>query len=67
MNDDALSLFRDVVKRNPGRALFRYHLGAAQYQKHDFQAAKQSLQSALTLKSTKDEEAKIRELLAKIH
>jgi len=66
MNDDALTVFRDLVKRNPGRALFRYHLGAAQYQKHDFQAAKQNLQMALTLKPVKDDEAKIRELLAKI-
>ena len=66
MNDDALTVFRDLVKRNPGRALFRYHLGAAQYQKHDFQAAKQNLQMALTLKPAKDDEAKIRELLAKI-
>jgi tetratricopeptide (TPR) repeat protein len=66
MNDDALTVFRDLVKRNPGRALFRYHLGAAQYQKHDFQAAKQNLQMALTLKPAKDDDAKIRELLAKI-
>lgn len=66
MNDDALSVFRDLVKRNPNKALFRYHLGAAQYQKRDFQAAKQSLQMALSLKPAKDEEAKIRELLAKI-
>jgi tetratricopeptide (TPR) repeat protein len=66
MNDDALTVFRDLVKRNPGRALFRYHLGAAQYQKHDVQAAKQNLQMALTLKPAKDDEAKIRELLAKI-
>jgi tetratricopeptide (TPR) repeat protein len=66
MNDDALTVFKDLVKRNPGRALFRYHLGAAQYQKHDFQAAKQNLQMALTLKPAKDDEAKIRELLAKI-
>ncbi|MGD0581078.1 MAG: tetratricopeptide repeat protein, partial [Bryobacteraceae bacterium] len=66
LNDDALTIFRDLVKRNPNRALFRYHLGAAQYQKRDFQAAKQSLQMALSLKPGKDEEAKIRELLAKI-
>jgi len=66
MNDDALTVFKDLVKRDPAKALFRYHLGAAQYQKRDFQAAKQSLQMALSLKPAKGDEAKIRELLAKI-
>ena len=28
MTDDALTVFRDLVRRNPGKALFRYHLGA---------------------------------------
>ncbi len=66
MNDDAVTVFRDLVKRSPGKALFRYHLGVAQYQKHDFPAAKQSLQTALAQKPGKDEAAQIREVLAKI-
>jgi tetratricopeptide (TPR) repeat protein len=66
LNDDALSIFKDLVKRDPSRALFRYHLGAAQFQKRDYTAAKQSLQTALSLKPAKEDEVRIRELLAKI-
>ena len=67
LNDDALSIFKDLVKRNPANALFRYHLGAVQYKKGDIPAAKQSLQTALTLKPPKEEEVSIRALLATIH
>ena len=63
--DDALSIFKDLVKRNPQKALFRYHLGVALYNKHDVPGARQSLQMALSLKPDKEEEKEIRAWLVK--
>ncbi len=63
--DDALPIFKDLVKRNPQKALFRYHLGVALYNKRDVAGARQSLQMALSLKPDKEEEAEIRTWLAK--
>lgn len=64
--DNAMTIFKDLAKRNPSSAQYRYHLGMSQYLKGDLPAAKLSLQTALTLKPVKDDEPKIRELLAKI-
>jgi tetratricopeptide (TPR) repeat protein len=66
MADNALGIFKDLVKRNPTNAGFRYHLGYALYIKGDIPSAKQSLQAARGLKPNKEDDAHIRELLAKI-
>ena len=66
LSDNAIDIFKDLTKREPGRSTFHYHLGMAFYQKGDKYQAKQSLQSALRYKPDKAEESKIRELLAKI-
>ncbi len=65
--DNALGIFKDLAKRNPGNAEYRYHLGMAQFMKGDLPGAKQSLQTALLLKPVKDDEPKIKEMLAKLH
>jgi tetratricopeptide (TPR) repeat protein len=66
MNDNAISVFRELIKRQPKNPLYHYHLGYAQYQKGSKQDARQSLQTALSLKPGKEEEAQIRELLGKV-
>jgi tetratricopeptide (TPR) repeat protein len=64
--DNAMSIFKDLAKRHPESAQFRYHLGMSQALKGDVPAARQSLQAALTLKPAKEDEPKIREMLAKL-
>ena len=66
LNDNAISVFRDLVKRQPKNALYHYHLGYALYQKGNKQDARQSLQTALSLKPGKDDEALIRQLMGKV-
>jgi tetratricopeptide (TPR) repeat protein len=65
--DNALPIFKDLVKRNPNNSQYRYHLGMALYLKGDLPGAKQNLQAALALKPAKDDEPKINEMLAKLH
>jgi tetratricopeptide (TPR) repeat protein len=65
--DNALTIFKDLVKRNPTNAQYRYHLGMALFLKGDMPGAKQALQSALTLKPDVADEPKIKEMLAKLH
>jgi putative PEP-CTERM system TPR-repeat lipoprotein len=65
LSDNAIQIFRGLVNKQPKNATFHYHLGMALYQKGDKVKAKQSLQTALTFKPSADEEAKIKELLAK--
>jgi Flp pilus assembly protein TadD len=64
--DNALAVFKDLTKRYPTNAEYRYHLGMSQILKGDLPAARQSLQTALTLKPSKDDEPKIKETLAKL-
>lgn len=66
LTDNALTIFKELVEKNPGNATFQYHLGAALLQKGDKAGAKQRLQLALGLKPNKEDEARIRELLAKL-
>ncbi|MBI5084202.1 MAG: tetratricopeptide repeat protein [Acidobacteria bacterium] len=65
LSDNAISIFKDLATRQPKNPTYHYHLGAALLQKGNKPAARQSLQTALGLKPAKDEESKIRELLAK--
>ena len=66
LNDEAISVYRDLLKRSPKNATYHYHLGYALYQKGNKQDARQSLQTALSLKPTKDDEAQIRQLMGKV-
>lgn len=65
--DNALMIFKDLVKRNPTSAQYRYHLGMSLFLKGDLPGAKQALQAALTLKPQAGDEPKIREMLARLH
>lgn len=66
LSDNAVRIFRELTAKHRDNPTYHYHLGMALYQKGDRSAAKQSLQTALTLRPAKDEEVKIRELLGKL-
>lgn len=66
LSDNAISIFRELVDKHPDRATYQYHLAMAYFQKGDKIAAKKLLQAALTKSPSKDEEPKIRDLLAKV-
>ena len=66
LSDNAIDIFKGLVVKQPKNSTFHYHLAMALYQKGDKAKAKQSLQTALSLKPGKDEETKIRDLLAKV-
>jgi tetratricopeptide (TPR) repeat protein len=63
MPGSAVQIFRTLVKKNPDKATYHYHLGAALLLKGDKAAAKTELQVALQKSPSKQEEQKIRELL----
>lgn len=66
LSDNAISIFKDLVAKQPKNPLYHYHLGMALYQKGDRGGAKQSLQTALSLNPDKDSLGRIKELLSKI-
>lgn len=66
LSDSAIDIFKGLVVKQPKNSTFHYHLAMALYQKGDKAKAKQSLETALSLKPGKDEENKIRELMAKV-
>jgi tetratricopeptide (TPR) repeat protein len=66
LSDSAILVFQELVKNEPERATYRYHYAMALYQKGDKVSAKRELEAALRAKPQKDEEAKIRDLMAKL-
>jgi tetratricopeptide (TPR) repeat protein len=66
LSDEAIRVYNDLVAKQPNRSTFRYHLGMALYQKGDRVQAKKELQTALQNHPSKDEEAKIRDLMGKL-
>ena len=64
--DSAIGIFKDLVEKQPNRSTFHYHLAMAFFQKGDKIQAKRSLETALAKQPPKDEEGRIRELLARI-
>jgi tetratricopeptide (TPR) repeat protein len=66
LSDQAINIFLDLTKKDPNRALYHYHLAMAYYQKGDKSNAKKSAQIALTKTPPKNEESKIKDLLAKL-
>ncbi|MEX2264894.1 MAG: tetratricopeptide repeat protein [Bryobacteraceae bacterium] len=66
LSDSALEVFQDLVEKQPDRSTFRYHLGMAHLQKGDKVRAQKELQAALRANPPKEEEGKIKELIAKI-
>jgi tetratricopeptide (TPR) repeat protein len=65
LTDNAISLYVDLVKRQPNNPLYHFHLGMAQLQKGQRAAARQSLQTALQLRPSKQDEVRIRELIGR--
>jgi tetratricopeptide (TPR) repeat protein len=63
--DQAINIFNDIVRKEPERYIYHYHLAMAYYQKGDKLNAKKSAQAALTKAPPKQDEQRIRELLAK--
>lgn len=66
LSDNAVEVLRDLVNKDPKNATYRYHFGMALLQKGDKFNAKKELQTALQNKPSKEEEGKIKELIAKI-
>ena len=64
--DNAIEIFRNNVSKQPSNPTYRYHLAMALVQKGDKVRARQELQAALSSNPSKEVEANIRELIAKI-
>ncbi len=66
LSDDAVRIFRDLVKEKPANATYHYHLAMALFQKGDHPTARQECEAALKNSPSKDEQAKIKELMGKL-
>lgn len=66
LSDNAVEIFRDLVRKHPNNPTFHYHLGMALYQKGDRASARQALQTALRNKPSPEEASRIKELLARV-
>lgn len=66
MADNAVDAFRELVKKQPHAAIYRYHLGMALVQKGDKPAALREFQTALKDNPAKTERDKIEEQIQKI-
>ncbi len=64
--ESAIGIFSELVREEPGKSTYHYHLAMALAQKGDKVAAKKELEAALKDKPAKEEEQKIRELIAKV-
>jgi tetratricopeptide (TPR) repeat protein len=66
LSDEAVRLFRELVTKSPNNSTYRYHLAMALFQKGDRASAKDECQTALKNNPSKEEQSKIKELLAKL-
>lgn len=66
LTNDGVRMLRDLVGRNPHSVAFHLHLALALYQKGDRPWAKRELEAASRNKPDPQQQAKIKELLAKI-
>ncbi len=64
--DSAIGIFSELVRAEPGKSTYHYHLAMALAQKGDKIAAKKELEAALKEKPAKDEEQKIRALMLRM-
>jgi tetratricopeptide (TPR) repeat protein len=63
LSQEAIRLFTDLVKKYPTNPIYRLHYAMALKQKGDLPAARRELEAALRNGPSKDEAAKIQELL----
>lgn len=66
MNDSAIDIFTDLVRKQPNHSTYQYHLGMALSQKGDRQRALKALEGALKSNPQREEATKIRELMGRI-
>lgn len=66
LSDDAVRIFRDLVKDKPDNSTYHYHLALALFQKGDRPAARQECATALKNNASQDERTKINDLLGKL-
>ena len=66
LHDSAIQIFNVAVRKQPENPTYRYHLGLALLQKGEKERARKELQTALTKSPGKEEEAKIKEAIARI-
>jgi Flp pilus assembly protein TadD len=66
LSDQAVKLFSELVQKDANNPIFRYHFAVALAQKGDKGSAKRECEKALQNKPSRDDEAKIRELLSRI-
>jgi len=64
LSDDAIRTFKQLVTSAPNSASYHYHYGMALLQKGDKPSAKKELETAIRFNPSKDDSAKIRQLLA---
>src|ERR1017187_8528943 len=66
LSDEAVRIFRDLVKEKPANPTYHYHLAMALYQKGDRPGARQECDAALKNNPSKDDQNKIKELMGKM-
>lgn len=66
LNDSAITILEELVAKQPDNASWRYHFAVALYQKGEGERARRQLEAALRSKPSTQEEARIRELLARL-
>lgn len=65
LNDQAADTFKDLTQKSPDNPTFRYHYCMALYQKGDKAGAQRECNAALARNPSKDEEANVRQLMAR--
>jgi len=66
LRDSAIQVFGNLVQKYPQDPTFHYHLAIALFEKGEKGRAKKELNTALTSHPSREDEAKIKELLGKI-
>ena len=66
LTEEGMRVLKDLVGRKPERATFHVHLAMAYYQKGDKKNAKKELETAARLKLSGKEQARVKEMMAKV-
>ena len=66
LTDDGIRLLKDIVSRNPDRSTSHLHLALGYYQQGNRAAARKELEAASHDKPSEKEQARIKELMAKV-
>ena len=66
LTDEGVRVLKDLIVRKPDRALFHVHLAMAYYQKGDKKNARKELDTAARLKPSDRDQARIKEMMAKV-